>query len=457
MPTRTLELPDEPGVYYTFHVAEDLSSIAADVCFVGPRPARLVAPTTDAASLLRSVTADGKIMPTDAGSFALAGIADGGCVHYVVDTTAALDAEDMRDGASFVGQDALLSPDWWLWAPEGRQDPGRTPVYARFETHGPLRAEVPWARESRGDFDRRVPESAFIWKAQASFATRPARELRVGQSTLDVTVLGTGFGDRDAAIATWLSQSAGAVAGLLGEFPLSRAQVLLVSDPHRSSSFGYAVRGGGASTTMLLPSRPSDADLAADWTAVHELLHFSHPPMATAEAWFYEGLATYFTALARARAGMTSKRHGWWELLDGFERGRRVGTGQTLREECKTMHQNGTYWRVYWSGTAMLLKMDLQLRRRGQTLEALIARLAASKPDETHRWTAEQIVARLDRLCGCKIPTRVTAEHLDEKRFPNINALAQELGVRLTANKSVTYDSGAPDAVIRRAIMGGDD
>ena len=30
-----------------------------------------------------------------------------------------------------------------------------------------------------------------------------------------------------------------------------------------------------------------------------------------------------------------------------------LGTGVTLREEAKTMHENRSYWRVYWAGAAM--------------------------------------------------------------------------------------------------------
>lgn len=450
-------LPAANGIYYTFSVADDLSSIAAAVCFVGPRPAHLVAPTSEAAPLLRSAnkgsTSLGDPLPIHNGSIALEGVADRACVHYQVDTTGALDADNMRDGASFVGADALLSPDWWLWAPEGDDPPD---VFARFDASKTFRAELPWPHESRGAYDRRIPPSAFIWKAQGGFAKRAATTLTVGSARLDVTVLGGGFGERQAAVSSWLKTSANAVASLLGAFPLSRAQVLLVADPDRRSSFGYALRGGGPSATMLLSAAPSDEDLANDWTAVHELFHFSHPPMATSEAWFYEGLATYFTALARARSGMTTKRYGWWELLDGFERGSKVGTGQTLREECKTMHQNRTYWRVYWSGAFMLLKMDVELRRRGQTLEQLIARLAASHPDDTKRWTAEKIVQQLDALCDCDIPSRVTAEHLDATEFPKSVALVSALGVALAEDQSVTYDDAAPDAAIRRAIMAGD-
>jgi hypothetical protein len=448
----TSRLPDEPGLYYAFRVAEDLSSITADVCFVGPRPERLVPQIREASGLLRSATASGGPLPTENGKITLSS-SNHGCVTYVIDTTAALDADDVHDGASLIGNDALLSPDWWLWAPDGGAE---GPVFARFTTPGPHREELPWPRRSRGSFDRYVPPSAFIWKAQASFATRPARVVSVDEAGLDVTVIGPGFGDREDAVVAWLSSSANAVAGLLGAFPLERAQVLLVSEPGRSRSFGYALRGGGPSATVLLPLRPTDQQLADDWTAVHELLHFSHPPMATSEAWFYEGLATYFTALARARSGMTSKRYGWWELLDGFKRGSKVGTGQTLREECKTMHENRTYWRVYWSGAMMLLKMDVELRRRGQTLEALIGKLVSRRLDESHHFTAEELVGKLDALCGCTIPSSITAAHLDEKAFPDPAPVTKALGVSLAEGKSVSYDAAAPDAAIRKAIMGGD-
>lgn len=454
VPARATEIPAEPGIYYTFRPAEDLSAMAAEVCFVGPRPRRLVPPVDDAAPLIRSARRlAGSPLELTEGAFGLTAVAGGDCIRYDVDLTGALDAENLRDGASLVGQDALLSPDWWLWAPEGEPTP---PVFARFESQGGPRPELPWPYEKRGAFDRRVPQSAFMWKAQGAFAHRDAHVLAVRDAKLDVTVLGGGFGEREAAVMTWLSKSANAVAGLLGGFPLKRAQLLLVSDERRHESFGYALRGGGPSATLLLPTEPSDEQLANDWTAVHELFHFSLPPMSTSESWLFEGLATYLTALARARSAMTTKRYGWWELLDGFERGSKIGTGKTLRDECTAMHQNHTYWRVYWSGALILLKIDVGLRKQGQTLESLIAKLASSSLDETHKFTAEELMKKLDALCGCDLPSKITAQHLDDTAFPDPSLLLASLGVKLAANESVTYDERAPDAAIRRAIMGGD-
>ena len=42
-------------------------------------------------------------------------------------------------------------------------------------------------------------------------------------------------------------------------------------------------------------------------------------------------------AWARARAGIIDASFAWWELLDGFERGRSRGSGRTLREESAAM------------------------------------------------------------------------------------------------------------------------
>ncbi len=451
-------LPTEPGIYYSFDFASDLSSARAEVCFVGPLvPTRLVPPVSAAAPLLRGARRGRTPLTVEDGAISLASVASGDCIAYALELTPALAGQGLRDGAGRVGDDALLSPDWWLWAPEvGDSDGARPPVYARVHTEGGPRPELPWPHRARGAFDRHVPPSAFVWMAQGAFARRPARQLPLGDSVLDVTTLGADLAHREAPVFAWLEASAKAVTTLLGGFPLPRAQVLLVADANRKESFGFVLRGGGPSATLLLPAEPSDAHLAADWTAVHELLHFGHPPVSDTEAWFSEGLATYLTAVARARAGLTSRRYGWWELLDGFERGRKVGTGVTLREECASMRKNHTYWRVYWSGAAMFLHIDVALHKRGQSLEAVVSKLARSALDDAHKWTADELVGKLDALSGSDIAARLTAPHLDSTTFPATESLAAALGVKLANDQSVTYDESAPDAAIRRAIMGGD-
>lgn len=437
------------AVRYTFELQPD--RLTAEVCFDGRVPERLVAPMGRAVPFFVGATYRGHELTVKEGVVSLAGLKPGDCLRYVVDVDELLEQRGTWDGVGRVGDDLLLSPDWWLWAPEPRG--AGASIRARFE--GAMEASMPWPR-SDGAYPFTIPESTFDWKAQGAFGHFDHRRLEMGDTKLVVTTVGDGFGERTAAVNRWLDRSARAVADLLDGFPVPRAQVLLVADPDRRRSFGYALRGGGPSTALLLPSRPSQALLDDDWTAVHELLHFSLPPLPTTDAWLYEGLTTYLTAVARARAGIISEQEGWWELLDGFERGSRVGTGVSLRKESEQMHDNRTYWRVYWSGAALMLQIDVELREQGMTLAEIVSRFAAQRPGDDHGWNAAEVVAQISKLCGSKMPAEIVARHLDAKDFPDTSALRAALGVQLDdtrSGKTVRYDDAAPKAAIRRAIM----
>jgi hypothetical protein len=438
---------DSPGIYYTFRAAEDLATMHVDVCFEGPRPERLEPPMAGARAYLERMTAKGHEVPCGDDGVRLDELGD--CVGYDVDTAAVIRDGSSHDGTALVGDDALLSPDFWVWCPTPRSVD--LPLYARFV--GPVEAAVPWPREAHGEYTHRIPESLFAWKSQAAVGTLGHTPVDVGGAVIDAVILGEGFGERREAVLGWLERSARAGGALLGRFPVARSQVLLVPDGDRRESFGYAMRGGGPSATVLLASRPTDEALAADWTAVHELLHFALPSMPTSEAWFYEGIVTYLTALARARAGMTSERYGWWELLDGFERGTAAGTGRTLREESRDMDETRAYWRVYWAGAAVALMIDVDLRRRGKSLPALVSELAATNLDAARSFTGEEIYARIDELAGGGSARAAAARWLDGAAFPDTTELRARLGVTLAKRHDALIDPRAPDAAITRAIM----
>ena len=101
----------------------------------------------------------------------------------------------------------------------------------------------------------------------------------------------------------------------------------------------------------------------------------------------------------------------------------------------------------------MALAMDVALRKKGSSLPALVAKLARSGLPLSHRWTAEEIIAQLDRLSASDIPSRITKQHIDASAFPDTRALQATLGVRIEPKKSARFDDAAPDAAIRRAIM----
>jgi hypothetical protein len=433
-------VPPEEGIYYTFRVPRSLAELEAEVCFRGPAPARLEPPMGDAAPFLARANHGERPLTIAEGAIALDGVGDGDCVRYAVGTASLFD----REGARRAGDAALLSPDWWLWKPEPR---AKTPIRARFE--GELSAVVPWPEEHLAGFTHRIVESCFAWKAQAAFGPFERRALAPPRARIDVYLFDGGFGAATPKVMDWLERSADSAAVLFGRFPMKEAQVLLVPGPRRGT-FGYVLRGGGASATLLLPREPSADDL--DWMATHELLHLALPPMPSEDAWLFEGLVTYLAAIARARSGMIDEREAWWELLDGFARGATKSTGRTTREESRAMHQTRAYWRVYWAGAAIALAWDVALHRRGSSIEAVLTALLDAELDQDRRWAATDLVAKLDGLCDCDVFSAVTARHLDEVAFPETATLTRALGLRLDGD-TVALDDGAPERHTRDAIM----
>jgi len=442
------------GYRYTFRVDAERGRLDATLCFSGVTPSSLACPMPSAEKLLLSASTGERKLTRRGEEVPIVGVHDGDCISYRVDLERALDRSDTHQGAARIGRDMLLSPDLWLWNPEPR--PANTEIRARFELPPKLHVAVPWPRDDNAAYPFRVPDSAFVWRSQAAFGHFEARLLDIGDSHLEVAVLGDDFEPHaEQRILAWLRRSAGAVAAELGRFPVARAQLLLVPRGAGASSFGLAMRGGGASAMLLLADDASGSALADDWTAVHELMHFALPPLENSSAWLYEGVATYLTATARARSGMISERAAWWELLDGFERGEAAGSGVSLREESANMHANRSYWRVYWAGAAIALTMDVALRKRGSSLPALIAKLASSKLDLSHRWTAAEVIARLDRLSGGNIPSSIVNQHIDARAFPDTAALRKALGVQIAPSKSARFERDAPGASLRHAIMNG--
>ena len=214
-----------------------------------------------------------------------------------------------------------------------------------------------------------------------------------------------------------------------------------------------AMHGGGMSTFLLIPQNIDTKDMKASWTVVHELLHFSLPPIVNRDAWLHEGITTYLTTKARARAGLISESFAWWELLDGFERGRNNGTGLPLRQESAKMRENHSYWRVYWAGAAMALSMDMSLTETGSSLEKTLLDMAAGNVDMSHRWQGHEVLQLLDRACGSTIPSDASTPHLDTAAFPNTAELARQLGVRIDGEHKAAFDDAAPKAKLRRQLI----
>jgi hypothetical protein len=427
-------------VVYKARIEPDLKRIDVELCPAGFRIERLNAPSPGAERLLERgtiITPQGEY-PCPAEGVDLPLTRPDDCVRYSVNLP-----EKSSDPTSLqrIGSDALLSPDLWLWIPTPR------PVGVQMQ----LQLALPDGLVALLPFQDTIPENVFAWKSAGAFGHSSADALLVDGAELSVATLGDGFGARTDAVRDWLARGARATSTLFGHFPVPRALVITVPDDRKGPGFGMALRGGGPAVVIFLDRHATSLD--TDWTATHEFLHLGVPRLPLEDAWLFEGLATYYTEVVRARAGMISPKQAYQHLLEGFERGRIGGTGVTLRDESSQMHERHSFHRVYWAGAALAFLTDVEARRAsGPTLDSALRAFAECCASSEDEWNAERVLARLDQNLGAPRFTEHARRWLDRAEFPEIEATLRTLGVAAGPRGEAIFGR-APNAAIRDAIM----
>jgi len=423
-------------------VDPDLKRIEVEVCPTGFRIERLNAPSPGAERWLDRgsvITPQGEYSCSGEGvDLPLTRVGD--CLRYSVNLP-----ESSTDPTSLrrVGSDALLSPDLWLWIPSPR--PSGAPMGLKLTLPEGMFALLP--------FQDTLPESVFAWKAAGAFGHSPSTPLLVAGAELSVAALGDGFGARANAVRDWLSRGAREANLLFGHFPVPRALVITVPSERSGAGFGMALRGGGPAVVIFLDRHAEASNLNGDWTATHEFLHLGVPRLPLEDAWLFEGLATYYTEVVRARAGTISPKQAYQRLLDGFERGRRNGTGVSLRDESSQMHERRSFYRVYWAGAALAFLTDVEARRAsGPTLDSALRSFAECCASSEEEWTAERVLAHLDQSLGAPRFTEHARRWLDRAEFPELDPTLRALGVAAGPRGEAIFGRAA-NAAVRDAIV----
>ncbi|MFO7181249.1 MAG: hypothetical protein DIU78_021285, partial [Pseudomonadota bacterium] len=129
-------------------------------------------------------------------------------------------------------------------------------------------------------------------------------------------VLLDGPGPTPAHVRDWAERSARAVAAFYGRFPVPRATVFVVPVPGKAGVLdGVLLPESAPGITVHVGADSRAADFEADWILIHELFHLGVPSFHAEGRWFDEGLAVYFGALLRARAGLLDERALWEEFV----------------------------------------------------------------------------------------------------------------------------------------------
>jgi hypothetical protein len=428
---------------YDVTVADDLARIDVALTFRDFRPRELV--VGDARGLT-SITATTLRRDGDA----LVRVGDEATIAYRVDLTRLAES----GAATRVGRSVCASPGLWLLRPRSVS----AGELASLVLHLPdgVTATTPWPRRADGTY--LLDESTFRWRAFAAFGQIETRTIDVAGAALDVAVLDRPHAATWTGIEAWIAAAARAQASLFGSFPVARAQIVVkpvASD--QAVPFGETLRGGGPAVVLFPGDETTDAALASDWVAIHEFTHLGMPAIAESDAWLAEGFVSYYQCVLRRRAGFVDERAAWQELVDGFARGRAAHGATTLGDESATMNHAHAFPAVYWGGAALALALDVELRRTSdgrRSLDDAMREIRRAFGGRTSEVAASEIVAHLDAWLGRPMFSDVTSRALASKEFPATDETLARLGVVVEDGRVTRIDDAAPDAAVRRGIVG---
>ncbi len=363
-----------------------------------------------AARQLRGAWVDGVALETRDGRILLNRVSTSSCIEYET-------RFEPRWSGLANSSVAVLSQAQWLWRPN--PFPSEVNASIRFVLPGGGRASLPW-RDSNGVFQ---PErSALFVESFAVFGVFDRQAFSVANTQVEVVHLGTRPPEAD--IRRWLIRAMQTTAFVGGRFPRDRLLFVIapVDDGGSEVAFGMVRRGGGTSV-LLRPSMDAEApELESDWVAIHELSHLWLPRLQADGRWLSEGIATYLQEVLRARCGLQSSEQAWRRIHEGFERGRRSGSGRPLADESLRMHQTGAYQRVYWAGTAFALETDVRLRLASGGKRTLLSALSEAQRDwggEVEPVSARRVLADLDRASGADFIEELGQQYAARSDFPD--------------------------------------
>jgi len=359
-----------------------------------------------------------------------------------------LDAMVRRRGAGFFtgmpqGDARLITGRTWLIRPRvAKRD-----MRVELSVQG-VNALLPWRRGPGGMYQLRGDD--LVDSGFHGFGGRRC-EVVLPEAVLQVGILGDMTYMKDAQLCEWLRRTANEVRTVRRPFPYPRVTVLIYPVPRRTTAdvFGMVMWSSPPSIALMVGQDAEPSSFKDDWVAIHELLHLVHPPFSppAQTRWITEGLATYYSELARARSGRFTPEKAWSEMLRGFEIGKREAYGRTTREMINENAPPG----IYWVGAFLALRLDVELRRATGNQRGLedVLELLATQQSTT---TMKGYSAAVDAVAGRPLFDALLERELQEPAFAGLGGLLEELGVVATPGGVKLRE--AQDSRVREALHG---
>lgn len=306
---------------------------------------------------------------------------------------------------------------------------------------------------------------SFLFLVFAASTTSMANvtQVEVAGATLHIEIQQPIDDERASELVDWVKSTAENVTLTYGRFP-NPAPIIIVKPARsmgwdgddRAVTFGRVTRRGDETIELFVnPDRPIE-EFYSDWTATHEFSHLMLPLLSQRYRWISEGFASYYQNILLARAGHYTKEFAWERLTAGFERGR-VSNPDLSLNQAGDARVRGARMKIYWSGAAIALLADVELRQRSggaESLDTVLGDLQRCCLPSRRRWSGPDLFRRLDSFLESPVFMPLYRKHANEAGFPSTAALIDALGVETSGN-GIEFDNDAPLAEIREALSTG--
>ena len=251
-------------------------------------------------------------------------------------------------------------------------------------------------------------------------------------------------------ISAWLHATAREVGKTYGRFPNPDVKIIVIPTANSGWGnndaviFGRVTRRGGETIEIFVnPERPIE-EFYADWTATHELSHLMLPLLSKRYRWISEGFATYYQNVLMSRADQYTRQHAWQRLLDGFRRGEQ-SRPELSPNQAAAAGIRQARMKVYWSGAAIALLADIELRRRSggrESLDTVLGELQACCLPSRRTWSGPQLFRKLDSFLDSPVFMPLYREHANSAGFPETSDVIDALGISRNRNVVRLTDDG---------------
>ncbi len=383
------------------------------------------------------------------------------CIKYQVELTK-LDKRYSESHFRYKGPEKIIAPYYWLWLPQDYSE--KDTLLIHFDFPAKINYSVPWPIYKNSNNNGKNTNKTYYvhnyasteWPANTVFGRFAKYKLNIGKTSLRLAILNQTQTKPIKAYVNWVQVSAQAINSLFGQFPGKSIQIVLtpVGSKGEPVPFGQVLRGGAAAVQLFIDPTRTITEFLADWTASHEMSHLFLPYVQRADAWLSEGLATYYQNILRVRVKQLTEQQAWQKLHEGFQRGIR-GTGKlTLRDASINMHENHAYMRVYWSGTAIVLLADLELRKLSQgnmSMDIVLAEINRCCLQAGKTWSAKKLMNKMDQISRTKVFSQLYQQHTFSAQFPNLRQVYKDLGI-VIVNDTVQFNPQAKYSKYRKQM-----